>query len=397
MQKFKTDCLPIMAERGPAGGVLAVRAAFVACVAVSMLMMAQGASAQKRAAAVFVDIVDQRLIRDTQAVIGRLVATRRSDIATRIAGIVGQVNFKVGDRVAREHMLVTLDASQKDIEKRANQAAIAAAEAGLSVARAKLKLAELAFRRQSDLKSSTAFSRSRFDDAKQTVAQLHSELGQADAQLQMAKVGLDRADYELKHMVIVAPFDGIVIARQAQPGQYMQAGGTIATLLDINDLEVSADVPGVIANTLRPGAKLDAVFESGVVRQVVVRTAIPVQNGSTRTRQVRFKVELADMKPSQIAVGATVTLKVPVSAERTVMTVPKDALLRGRGGWKVFAVKDNKAVSTPVVLGQAVGDRMEVVSGLKQSDVVVVRGNERLRPGQKVRPKRVAPSPPRQG
>lgn len=369
----------------------------IAMVVLGMPVVQQGALAQGRAATVFVDTVDRRKIRDTQSVIGRLVATRRSEIATRVAGIVREVTFRIGDPVARGRKLITLDGTQKGIEKAAAQAAIVAAEAGLKVAREKLKLAELAFKRQAELKSSTAFSRSRFDDARQTVAQLRSEIGQADAQLLMAKVGLDRANYELKHTEVLAPFDGIVIARQAQPGQYVQAGGAIAILLDISDLEISADVPGGIANGLRQGAKIDAIFETGIMRPVTVRTALPVQNGSTRTRQVRFKVDLGNVDPAQIAVGATVTLKVPVSAAREVTTVPKDALLRGSGGWMVFVVKNKKAVPTPVTLGQAVGERMEVVTGLKTSDVVVVRGNERLRPGQSVRPKNVQLPRQRQG
>ena len=379
MHKFVTNCFQAMTST-----------LFLIGAVAGLQMFAVEAAAQGRAATVFVDTVDERKIRDTQAVIARLVATRRSEIATRIAGVIKSVAFQMGDRIDSGRLLVKLDASRFEIEKRANEAAIVAAQAGLNVAHAKLKLAEQTFERQASLKNSTAFSRSRFDDLKQAMEQSRSEIGLADAQLQMAKVGLDRANYELTHTVIVAPFDGIVIARQAQPGQYVQAGGTVATLLDIRDLEIAADVPGEIADGMAPGTKLEAVFESGTVRQVAVRTAIPVQNSSTRTRAVRFSVDLNGVPTSQIAVGGTVTLKAPVSAARTVTTVPKDALLRGRGGWMVFTVRDSKAVPRPVVVGQAVGDRIEAVSGVKPGDVVVVRGNERLRPGQKVRAQRAA-------
>ena len=375
---------------------MAPRTMFIVALVIG-LTVSDRATAQGRPAAVFVDTVEQRQIRDTQAVLGRLAATRRSDIATRIAGVVQAVAFKVGDRVGRGDKLVTLDGSRFEIEKRAAAAAIGAAEAAVSVSQAKLKLAELAFKRQADLKNSTAFSRSRFDDLQQSVVQSRSELNEAYAKLQIAKVGLERANYELTHTAIVAPFDGIVVARQAQQGQYVQAGGTIATLLDINDLEIAADVPGLIADGLQAGAKLDAVFENGAVQQVTVRTAIPLENRSTRTRPVRFKVELTGMTATQIAVGGSVTLNVPVSAPRKVTTVPKDALLRGRDGWMVFVVQDNKAQPRSVELGQAVRERMEITSGLKEGDVVVVRGNERLRPGQDVKPNPVAKPGPEQG
>lgn len=361
------------------------------------LLLTSGASAQGRAAAVLVDTVEMREIRDTQAVIGRLVATRQSDVACRVAGVIKTVAFQVGDRVAKGFSLITLDATRLKIEKRASEAAIVAAQAAAKVAEAKLKLAEQAFERQAGLKNSTAFSRSRFDDLKQSAVQSRSELGEAEAKLELAKVGLARVNYELEHATVAAPFAGIVVARQAQPGQYVQAGGTIATLLDIDDLEIAADIPGQIANGLKPGTTLDAVFDNGDVRKVTVRTAMPVENRSTRTRPVRLKIKLAGMQTSHIAVGSAVTLKVPVSSSRQVATVPKDALLRGRRGWSVFVVKNNKAEPRPVVLGQAVSDRMEVRSGVEPGDIVVVRGNERLRPGQGVRPKHVAATRPKQG
>lgn len=362
-------------------------AAWIALVASSPT-----ASAQGRAAAVLVDTVEQREVRDTQPVIGRLVATRRADIATRIAGIVSEVTFKVGNKIAAGQALLKLDASRLEIERRAAESAVAAAEAAITVGQAKLKLAEQAFERQETLRRSTAFSRSRYDDLRQAAVQSRAELGEAAARLQIAKVGLERAQYSLTHTVIKAPFDGVVVARQAQPGQFMQAGGTIATLLDISDLEVAADVPGGIANGLQPGTSLTAVFGNSTSVQVTVRTAIPLENQSTRTRPVRFTIVLQELKDVQIAVGGSVTLQVPVSAPRDAVTVPKDALLRGRDGWIVFVVQDNKATPRPVALGQAVLDRMEVTSGLKAGEVVVVRGNERLRPGQAVRPTHVAKS-----
>ena len=86
-----------------------------------------------------------------------------------------------------------------------------------------------------------------------------------------------------------------------------------------------------------------------------------------------------------LAVGNSVTLNVPVSAPRDIVTVPKDALVQGRGGgWMVFVVADDTAQPRPVTLGQTAGRRMEVVEGLSPGEVVVVRGNERLRPGQAV-------------
>ncbi|MGI9422751.1 MAG: efflux RND transporter periplasmic adaptor subunit, partial [Hyphomicrobiaceae bacterium] len=354
---------------------------------VPTLLVPMHALAQGRAAVVLVDTVDQREIRDTQSVIGQLVATQRSEIATRTEGVIEAVTFEVGEHVKKGQTLVTLDKSRFEIEKRAAEASMDVARAGLRIAEAKLKLAELAFSRQEGLRKSTAFSRSRYDDLKQAAVQSRSERSQAEAQILNAQSSLNRALYDLKHAVIVAPFDGVVIERQAQPGQYMNTGNAVATILDVRNLEVEADVPSNIVNGLTIGSKVTAVFEGDVRKSVTIRTAIPVQNVSTRTRPVRFTAKLDGLNASMVAIGSSVTLQLPVSAPRKVISVPKDALLQGRGGWMVYVVSDNKAQPRPVKLGQAVQARIEILSGISVGDVVVVRGNERLRPGQAVRAK----------
>ena len=92
-----------------------------------------------------------------------------------------------------------------------------------------------------------------------------------------------------------------------------------------------------------------------------------------------------------LAIGQSITVSIPISAPRDVVSVPKDALVQARGGWTVFVNADGKAQPRPVEIGVALGDRFEVLNGLEEGDVVVVRGNERLRPGQDIAPMGGAP------
>jgi RND family efflux transporter MFP subunit len=372
----------------------------VAAILAAAIVLAAGVpvAAQQRAAGVLVDAVDMREIRDTQSVIGRLVARRQSAVAARVAGVINSVSFNIGDSIEEGQTLAVLDTERATLAKRVAEASVGVAEAEITVADAKLKLAEQAFKRQASLRDSTAFSRSRYDDLKQQVVQARSERARASAQLQTAKSNLDQAAYELEHSTIRAPFSGIVVARQAQPGQYVTQGGVVATLLDVANLEVEADVPSRIAIGLRAGQKVQAIFESGVRKSVTLRSTIPVQNVSTQTRPVRFTARLDELNGGQIAIGSAVTLEMPVSAPRKVISVPKDALIQNRGGWMVYVVDDGKAEARRVELGQAVGERFEITSGLEDGELVVVRGNERLRPGQAVTPERVsAGGPAKQG
>ena len=85
-----------------------------------------------------------------------------------------------------------------------------------------------------------------------------------------------------------------------------------------------------------------------------------------------------------LAANQSATVHLPAGTPRTVVSVHKDAVINRRGKTLVFLVIDGAAQIRPVSLGEAVGGRFEVLGGLKPGDIAVVRGNERLRPGQKV-------------
>ena len=84
------------------------------------------------------------------------------------------------------------------------------------------------------------------------------------------------------------------------------------------------------------------------------------------------------------AVGQSLTVQVAVGEARTVLAVPKDALVQAQNGWTVFVAEDGKAQPRTVAIGAPLGDRYEVLSGLQAGDMVVVRGNERLFPQQDI-------------
>ena len=317
--------------------------------------------------------------------LGQLVPSTQADVASRRAGVAAEVLFKVGDRVDAGDPLVRLETDLPEIERSSGEAALEVAEAGVAAAQARLALALQGLARQERLKKSSAFSQGAFEDLQRSVEQAQSELAQANAEIRSARARLARTTYDLKQSIIRAPFKGVVIERIAQPGQYLNIGEPVAKLLDIDGLEIEADVPTDLVAGLTPGTEVTVSFPDGVDGTATVRVALPVETISTRTRPVRFKTNLNGIDPQLIAVGKSLTLQIPVSAPRDLLTVPKDALVQGSGGvWIVYAVIDGVAQPKPVSLGQSAGSRMEVLSGLAPGDLVVVRGNERLRPGQPV-------------
>ncbi|MEL6280268.1 MAG: efflux RND transporter periplasmic adaptor subunit [Pseudomonadota bacterium] len=345
------------------------------------------ATAQGRPAAVLVETVEMRQIADTTPVIGRLVGSVEAQVAARAAGVVDEVLFQVGDEVAAGQTLVRLDADLYEIARSSAQAALDAAEAGVETEQARLQLAEQGLQRQVGLQGSTAFSRSQFEDLEQRAAEARGELAKAVAEAETARAALARAEYDITHSEIKAPFAGVVVDRDAQPGAYVNLGDHIGSLLDLDRLEIEADAPASLAEALTPGTSIVVEFDGDISVEASVRAALPVEDVSTRTRAIRLMGDMSAVDRTLVAAGKPVTLQVPVTAPREAVMVPKDALVQSRGGWIVYTVEDGKAQPRSVALGQSALDWIEAISGVSPGDVVVVLGNERLRPGQAVNAK----------
>lgn len=353
------------------------------CLAILLAATVSTASAQNRPALVGVAKTERMLFTETVPVLGRLVAPTQAEIATRIAGIVDDVFVRVGNHVTEGDLIAKLNSELLEIQKQAAEASLAQAEALIEVANANLSKTKQTLERAESLQESVAFSRARFEDLLKDEEAARGAVADAEAQMASARAALAQATYNIRNTEIRAAVGGVVLVREAQPGEYLQIGSTVVTLLNDGDLEVETDVPTEVIGSVRPGQELRLTLDDGTEHTAIVRALIPNESLSTRTRPVRLDPVFKEMdKP--LAAGQSTTIHVPVGAGRNVLTVPKDALVQARGGWIVYAAIDGKAQPRPVTIGAAVGDRFEVLSGLEPDLTVVIRGNERLRPGQEI-------------
>lgn len=321
---------------------------------------------------------------ETTPVLGQVIATVESDVATRAAGVIEETTVRVGERVEAGGVLGRLDTDLIKIRRDSAAAALEVAEAGIDVAEAQLRRARQAYERQKGLRDSTAFSKAQFEDLRESVAEARSVLARARAETEQARAELARADYDLENATIRAPFTGVVTERHAEPGAYVALGASIATLLDPDSLEIVVDMPVRLLSALEEGLEVSGRFQTGPEITATLRSVLPVEAISTRTRPVRFALDLSALDDMRLASGKSVTLDVPVSAPREALTIEKDALVQSGGGWVVYTVEDGTARRRDVTIGQPSGQKIEITSGLLPGDTVVVRGNERLRPNQPV-------------
>ncbi|MGS4947085.1 efflux RND transporter periplasmic adaptor subunit [Meridianimarinicoccus sp. RP-17] len=336
-----------------------------------------------------IDTVERRSVSETVSIFGQVVATHESDVAMRVAGVVSEIGVYVGTQLDEGDMLAVLDRELLELELRSKRAALAEAEAGVEVAQAGLTLAERGFARVEGLRGTSAFSQGQYDDRESAVAQARGSLAQAQARLMNAQVAADRAAYDLERSVLRAPFSGTVLQVMVDPGEYVQVGAPVARVVNIDDLEIEANVPAEYIQALAPGMELRGVRADGAPLPLTVRAVLPTEFSATRTRPVRLTGDMGALD-GRVAVGQTLTLEVPRDVPRDVLLVPKDAVMQARGAWSVFVHEDGKAVPREITLGDSFGDRFEVLSGLAAGDEVVVRGNERLRPMQEIAPQPIS-------
>lgn len=338
----------------------------------------------QRASLVGVDTVRMEPLTQTVPVIGRLVARRAGNVAARIAGPVDNIKVEVGDRVKKDQVFASLNSELLQADLALAQSELADAKAELVIKKAESRLAQVELNRQKGLKKSVAFSQAKFEDAKMKVGVADTEVERAKAKIAIKEASLKRAQLNLDYSRVKAPYDGVVAQRFSENGSYVKIGDPLVRLIGTRKLEIEADVPFVRINGLKDGRRVFFKLDDGKEYKASVRAVLPSENPLTRTRVVRF-VPNFDGSELSLAEGQTVTVMVPAGAERKILTVHKDAILKRQGSDLAYIVIKNKVEPRTLQLGEAVGGRIEVLSGLKEGDVVVIRGNERLRPGSQVR------------
>ena len=359
-------------------------------LAAATLVWAALPARAQQPAVVGTDTVSAEAVDQTAPTIGRFVTLFEAVVPALLASHVTEIPVNIGDRLAAGAVIAVLDIERLRWQVQQAKASVAQREAGLAVARARAELAQRRLERAEGLRESTAFSQAQRDDARGEADIAAAQVQVAVAALEEARARLDTAADDYDRGTIVAPFAGVVEERHADLGEAVQPGGPVVTLVSEKALEIEADVPSLRVAALHPGTPIGVTRASGETITTTVRAVGTVENPRTRTLRVRLVPELGE-STSIPPIGEGVTVHVPISDTAVLPTVHKDAILQRRGISVVYVVVDGKAEVRPVQLGEAVGDRFVVLAGVQPGDVAVVRGNERLLPGQAVA---VAPPPP---
>ena len=251
---------------------------------------------------------DQIVVPLGQTLIGRIVATQGGGVSSPIAAIVDEVNAIPGDRVAEGAKLAVLNIDDRKADLRSARARILVAEAGREVAQAALDAERATYDRLAKLKGSAAFNAARFEDSYKQALTLRAQIAVESAQITQTKAQAARILVDIKRSQILAPYDGIIMAREVDRGDFVTVGRRMFSLVNTSSLEVEIDVPTDEVGLLQSGMRLAGKSRSGEEVPVEVRAVLPVENALTRTRTVRLRVIDTN---AALAVGQALEVTMP--------------------------------------------------------------------------------------
>tara|TARA_B100001123_G_C15302284_1_gene1021447 strand:- start:521 stop:1489 length:969 start_codon:yes stop_codon:yes gene_type:complete len=318
-------------------------------------------------------------------VLGRFVATESGVVSSRIAERISLMMVQVGDRVKKGDTLARMSSDQLNNRVELRIAELRRAKAILQRQTANLLKKHQVGKRVEALRGSNAFRLDREEDSQRDIEIARASVEEAKAEVLRAQSNLGTSRISLADSQIKAPYSGVIIAKHKVAGNYARIGDPIVTILNDLNLEIEADVPTIRAMELIPNIKVEAKLQNGTKFGAKVRVIIPHENMQTRTLAVRFTLDQTTPR-GRLAGNQSVILKIPISKPTGVVTVHKDAILVKKGQKLVYVVEAGKANIRTVKIGRSIGERFEVLKGLRPGDVVVIRGNERLRPGETVEP-----------
>jgi len=332
---------------------------------------------------------------------GYVTPRQRATIAAKITGRVTGVFFDEGTHVHLGQLLATLD--DADV-KRVLQSAKAdrdSSQAAISDYEVQLKNARILLYRTGELQKAGVQPQEQLDNARTAVDSLQAKIELAKAQANAAEARIAEAQQAVDNCTIRAPFDGIVVSKDAQVGEMVSpvsAGGGftrtgIATIVNMASNEIEVDVNEAYITRVKPGQQVTAILDAYPDWEIPSRVRTIIPSADRQKATVKVRISFLKLDPRILPdMGIKVTFLGDEPSKKDsaapAILIPQNAVRDDQGKKIVFLVKENKTERRAVTLGGARGNEAEVIAGVAIGDTVVVNGPGDLHDGQSVQIKK---------
>jgi len=326
---------------------------------------------------------------------GYVVAQRKAAVASKATGRLVWLGVEEGNIVRQGEVLARIE--NADVLAGQDQAAanLNSIRTTLDQTRAELHDAELSFKRIKVLLAEGIVSSSDFDTAQARYRKAGAAVAGAEANIRAASAALDAAKVAVEFTYIRAPFDAVVLTKNADVGDIVtplgaaaDAKAAVVTIADMASLQVEVDVSESNLEKVRVGQPCEIQLDAfpDLRFRGVVHMVVPTADRSKATVLVKVKFVDFDKRilPEMSAKVAFLSRPVAKGEEQPRTTINPDAVVERNGRKVVFLVKDTRVVEIPVKLGTKVGELEEVTSGVKAGDSVVLNPGDKLRDGSRI-------------
>ena len=329
---------------------------------------------------------------------GYVVARRRATVSSKITGKVVEVDVEEGKNVVQGQVLARLDDSTPRASLALAEAQAEAARRTLRENEVRLDQARLNERRAAQLLKERIVSQSQLDDAKAEADSIDARIGALKEQIRVAERQIEVQQTDLANYVIRAPFSGVAISKDAQPGEMVSpvsAGGGftrtgISTIVDMHSLEIEVDVNESYISRVTPGQDVDAVLDAYPDWHIPARVITLVPTADRQKATVLVRLAFKELDPRilpDMAIKVTFLREgdatATASAQATAL-VPRPAIKTVGSDNYAFVIRGDAVERRAVRLGGTDGDRVEVLAGLQSGDRVVVAPPPTLADGARV-------------
>jgi HlyD family secretion protein len=328
---------------------------------------------------------------------GYVTARREATVSSKFTGRVTDVYVEEGMRVIPGQVLARLDAAVPQHALHLAQAQQAAAASALNETRVRIEQARVDLERAGNLQTQQIQSKSDLDHARADYNALQAHLVAQNDQLSVAQRQVQLSGQDVQDSVIRAPFGGVVVSKNAQPGEMISpnsAGGGftrtgICTIVDMDSLEIEVDVNEAYINRVSANQKVEAVLDAYPDWRIPahVITVIPTADRQKATVKVRIGFDVKDPRIlPDMGVKVAFIDSGTITAQAQTVIVPKSAVRRDGEQDLVFVVtSDNRVERHAVKVASTEGDDVKLLSGVSEGDRVVVEGPAELKDGDVVK------------
>ena len=326
---------------------------------------------------------------------GYVVARRLATVSSKVTGQVAEVLFEEGAEVEAGQVLARLDRSTAEAELNVAASSAEAARRNLREIEVRLADARKTLERNRSLVERKLVSQSVLDSAEAEVAALSARLAAARSAVDVAIAQVGLGKQQLADLEIRAPFKGVVISKDAQPGEMvspMSAGGGftrtgVATIVDMDSREVEVDVNESYINRVSAGQQVECVLDAYPDLKIPAHVISIVPTADRQKATVRVRIGLDQLDPRILPdMGIKVSFFEDGAqpAMKNALLVPENAIVRQGEASYAWVVRDGKVEKRAVKTGAAQDGQVPVSEGLAGGESIVVDAPKRLRDGAAV-------------